>query len=128
MLPRAQRLVKPSDFTRAFRKGRAQSDDLLLAKVLTRKEPGFRLGVSVGKKVGPSVVRNRVKRRLREATRSVSPELKVPVDLVLVAKLPASGASYADLRGSLVRLLSRAGVLQAPRGEPDPGRSERAGE
>lgn len=70
-----------------------------------------RCGLSVGKRVGKAVVRNRVKRRLREIVRFAP--LKPGWDLVLIARTPSASASFAELKGAVTELLIRAKILGA---------------
>ena len=80
-------------------------------------EPGpARVGVVAGKRVGGAVVRNRVKRRLREALRRELPRIPAGWDLVCGAKPPSAKAPYAALTAELRALLSRAGLLTGPGG------------
>lgn len=65
-----------------------------------------RLGITVSKRVGNAVVRNRVKRLIREAFRQIE-HLQVASDLVVIAKREANGAPFATIRGELSHLLSR---------------------
>ena len=111
MLPRERRLTDSNAFGQVFRYGRGVSDALLVLKA--RRLPGeeIRAGVSVSKKLGKAHVRNRVKRRLREALRSYLPAMKPGAHLVVVAKPGAQDAPYAALHASLGDLLKRAGLL-----------------
>ncbi len=68
-----------------------------------------RYGFSVSRRVGNAVVRNRVRRRLREIMRAAS--LKPGWDIVLLARPAAATIDYATLRKSVVRLLSQAQLL-----------------
>ncbi len=65
-----------------------------------------RCGFSVGKRVGKAVVRNKVKRRLREIVR-LTP-IHPGWDIVLIARQAAVAAGYADLNATVTRLLERA--------------------
>ncbi|MBM3457518.1 MAG: ribonuclease P protein component, partial [Armatimonadetes bacterium] len=68
MLPRTHRLRHRSDYQGLYRAGRGWSHSLLTLQ-LAPQETGQRVGVVVSKKVGGAVVRNRVRRRIREAVR-----------------------------------------------------------
>ena len=67
-----------------------------------------RLGITVGRKAGPSVQRNRFKRRVREWFRQHRGELETAVDIVVIARRPAVGLSLAELGDRLSQLLGLA--------------------
>jgi len=90
--PRRRRLSRSGDFRRAYRKGSSKATRHLVLYRFDRGESdsGLRLGVSVSRKLGDSVTRNRVKRVLKEAFwAEINPE-KAEHDFVLVAR-PAVG-------------------------------------
>ncbi len=70
-----------------------------------------RIGISVSKRVGGAVVRNRVRRRVREAVRLRHPELRPSQDLVFIARPASAEADWPALRGATDDLLRRARVL-----------------
>jgi ribonuclease P protein component len=106
---REQRLRKSSDFANAYREGRSFSSRLLVIRPRASGLPHNRYGFVTSRAVGKAVVRNRVRRRLREAVRSFT--LKEGWDIVVIARRTAVEATYQELRGSLAALLSRAGVV-----------------
>jgi ribonuclease P protein component len=73
-----------------------------------------RVGFSVSKKVGKAVVRNRVKRRLREAVRHELPSIRPGTDLVFIARSAAAEASYWEIAEAVQAALRRAGALTRP--------------
>ena len=73
-------------------------------------EPAFRLGVSTSKRLGKAVVRNKVRRRLRELVRARLRGLRTGWDVVIVARPPAASASFVDLGAAVDLLLARAGI------------------
>ena len=83
--------------------------------VLTDASPGgdrpARVGFVTSKRVGGAVVRNMVRRRLREAVRVSRPHLKAGCWLVLVARYTAAKASAAELAQEWLRLARRASIL-----------------
>ena len=79
------------------------------------KENGLesnRLGFSVSKKVGKSVVRNRIKRIYREAFKILNSNLKNGFDLIVVARKPAAKSTFIEAEEELRKICSRAGLLK----------------
>ena len=90
-------LKQNSDFRRLYAKGRS-SANRFLALYCRRNGRGVnRMGYTVSAKLGGAVVRNRVRRRLREIARLNMPALKTGWDIVVVARSRAVDASYAEL-------------------------------
>lgn len=119
--PPALRIRRGSEFDRAFREGASAGDELLVVHALPNGGPEPRLGLAVGKAVGGSVARNRVKRLLREAFRLHRAELPPGHDLVVVAKaadparwtLAACAASLASLAAKAAQRRAKGGGRRA---------------
>ena len=119
MLPAEQRLRENRDFRLIYARGRSHADSLAVIYVLRRNgdyanaAPGRRIGFVVSKKLGDAVVRNRIKRRLREAVRLHLPDLREgPFDVIFVGRTGAKGADWSAIQATVGELLRRAGMLR----------------
>ncbi len=112
MAPAPQRLKRRAEFLRVAARGRKVPVTGLVLQALARPDEGpARLGFTVTKKVGNAVVRNRTRRRLKEAARLLLRDAPVQgVDLVLVGREATRKRPFAALLDDLRRALDRAGV------------------
>jgi ribonuclease P protein component len=111
--PAARRLKLSREFARVRTKGRTVRGKLLFLGVLKLEaNTGFRVGFVTSKRVGGAVVRNRIRRRLREIVRRHQHEIGNDVWLVLVARPAAARASSARLEDEWLRLAQRASILR----------------
>ncbi|MEW6256886.1 MAG: ribonuclease P protein component [Pseudomonadota bacterium] len=118
------RLRKRRDFLAAAKAQKAGVASLLLQGRNRGDTPQVRVGFTVTKKVGNAVVRNRIRRRLREAARAAMPSACRPGhDYVLIARLQALHAPFPDLVRDLQRALTR---LHAPAGKTPADKIARA--
>jgi ribonuclease P protein component len=101
-----QYLTKAAQFASVYSRGGSWANDLVVMRASPNGLGASRYGISVSRRVGNAVVRNRVKRRLREILRPVP--LAPGWDIVLIARAAAANAGYADLEKSVKGLLSRA--------------------
>jgi len=74
-----------------------------------------RLGITVSGKVGGAVVRNRVRRRLKEIYRLSECEMKTGFDIVIVARVKSRHVTYRELRGAALSALRKLAVVGASR-------------
>ena len=96
-------LKKNSDFRRLYAKGKSAVTPYLVLYARPNRLAENRLGYTVSAKLGHAVVRNRVRRRLREIYRLNAPRLKCGYDIVIVARARAVGAPYAKLDAAFLR-------------------------
>jgi ribonuclease P protein component len=116
---RRGRLTRSADFERVYRQGRSHGNRYLVLYAFPRGgEEEARLGVSVSRKVGGAVERNRVKRLLREAFAARLDGLAPGQDLVVVARPDvwelAEREGLAGVQAALGELVEKAGVGPAP--------------
>ena len=103
-------LTRPEQYALVYNKGSSRISSLVVMKVL-RNELGLsRYGFSVSRRVGKAVVRNKVKRLLREILRQTS--LQPGWDIIFIARPTAATADYSSLEKSVYDLLSRAQLLK----------------
>jgi ribonuclease P protein component len=112
-MARVWRLRPRGEFERIRQNGRSWPHRFFVLIVLPhpdRPEAPPRIGVAAGKRLGNAVIRNRFKRRLREAVRRVYPNIHGGVDLILIARAPIAEASVAQIAAALTESLQRAGA------------------
>ncbi len=101
---RRSRLLRHADFDRVYRQGRRHFAAHITVFYLARPEgDGLRVGFTVGRALGGAVVRNRMKRRLREAVRLHLPEMAIPVDVVINPKKSMLEMEFSELCKEVTR-------------------------
>lgn len=110
-MQRQYRLKRRAAFQYVYRKGdSASAGDVIL--LCARSREGLKIGLSVSKKVGGAVVRNRVKRLLRAAIDPILDSIDAKYMYVLVARPSLAGKSYDSVCASVRSAFERAGRLK----------------
>lgn len=112
--PGLYRLTLRRDFDRVFRSGRRGSSDLVTVWAVRGEGPVVRVGFAVGRRLGGAVVRNRIRRRLREALRQELFGVPPGTDVVIVARPGCLDAHFGGLREALRIALKKAGAWVGP--------------
>jgi len=105
------RLTRSEDFKRVRRSGKSYAHPLVVLIVQNNNQPRVKIGVTAGRTVGTAVYRNRAKRLLREAMRTLLPNIASGLDLILIARPGLVSATLEDTRRALLNLLQRARIL-----------------
>lgn len=111
---KSYRVKKEADFQQVFEKHDSVANrQFVIYQMEKPDQPHFRVGISVGKKIGNAVHRNWVKRRVRQSITELKPYLKQDVDILIIARPIADGLSMKEVKSSLVRVLHLAHLLDA---------------
>ena len=103
----SESLKKNSDFQQVYRHGTSYVNRYLVMYVLENQYMKNRLGISVSKKVGNSVVRHRVTRLIRESYRLNELLFKKSLDIVVIARPSAKEKSYQEIESALLHLAKK---------------------
>lgn len=95
--------LQRQDFAKVYKRGRSKANRVLIMYLLPSNES--RLGISVSKKVGNSVVRHRIKRLIKEAYRLNVDHIEKGYNLVLIARDTARDKSYSEIESALIHLV-----------------------
>lgn len=108
-----QSIKKNFQFRFVYNKGKSLANRLLVMYVVKNKKytDTNRLGISVSKKVGKSVVRSRVTRLIKESYRLSEENIKQGYDIVVIARVSANGADYKEINKALLSLLKKHDLL-----------------
>ena len=110
--PHPERLKKRWEFQRGYKKGRKYWNRYFVVYVNRNALRRARLGVTVSKKVGNSVKRNRVKRLIRESFRLSKSKILPGYDIIVVSRPPAVNLKYQQAEEALLQLLRNAKILR----------------
>ena len=100
----SESLKKTKDFQNVYRRGKSYANRYLVMYVLSNQTEGNRLGISVSKKVGNSVIRHHLTRLIRESYRLHEDMFNSGLDIVVVARSTAKDISYHEVESVLLHL------------------------
>ncbi len=104
------RLTRSDDFKRVRRSGKSYAHPLLVLVVQAGEHGQLRVGVAASRSIGTAVHRNRAKRVMREAMRTLIPSLGTGWDILCIARPPLLDCDMFQVREALLTLLRRAGL------------------
>lgn len=114
MLPTSERLRSNREFQQVYKEGKSYAEGPVVLYLVKTNDPAMRMaGFSVSKKIGNAVVRNGVKRRMRESYRAVLGALPKGYMAVFIARRSAAEADYDSIQAGVRGVLTRAGLLKA---------------
>lgn len=109
--PRRERLTRQSEYVDVYRNGEKRVGRVFICYAVRRQGQGRKLGIAVSRKIGKAVVRNRLKRYVREIYRTHRTLLAENAHIVLVARPAAADLDYAACEEAIRKLLREGGLL-----------------
>ena len=106
-MKKSESLKKNKDFQIVYQQGTSQANRYLVMYVLKNQYMKNRLGISVSKKVGNSVVRHRLTRLIRESYRLNETDFDSNLDIVVVARAAAKGKSFHEIESAFMHLAKK---------------------
>ena len=100
----SESLKKNKDFQYIYRKGQSYANKYLVMYIYQNQSKKNRLGISVSKKVGNSVVRHRLTRLIKESYRLQEDRFHNGLDIVIIARTGAKGRTYKEIESALIHL------------------------
>ncbi len=100
----SESLKKNSDFQKVYKRGKSYANKYLIVYIIKNDLEINRLGISVSKKVGNSIIRHRVTRLIRESYRLQEGHFQCGFDIVVVARVGVRGRSYNEVESALLHI------------------------
>ncbi|WP_096186089.1 ribonuclease P protein component [Evansella halocellulosilytica] len=115
-MKKENRLKKNEEFQIVFQRGTSVANrQFVVYQVEKKAQKDVRIGLSVSKKIGNAVTRNRIKRLIREVLRDLIPELKQNYDLIIIARKPVAEMNQHEVKKSINHVLNRAKLIKRVR-------------
>ena len=100
----SESLKKNKDFQLVYKCGKSYANKYLVMYIKENNTGKNRLGISVSKKVGNSIVRHRLTRLIRESYRLQEDRFRCGIDIVVIARIGAKGRTYKDIESALLHV------------------------
>ncbi|MBC1475058.1 ribonuclease P protein component [Listeria grandensis] len=112
-MKKAYRIKKDDEFQRVFKKGKSFANRQFVVYIFKREDlTHFRIGLSVSKKIGNAVVRNRIKRCIRQTFHELNEQVAPGYDYIIIARKPAANMDFHEIKKSLMHVLKLSRVLK----------------
>ncbi|MDH6364344.1 ribonuclease P protein component [Enterococcus sp. PF1-24] len=112
-MKKAYRVKKEQEFQKVFQQGRSCANRNFVVYTIDKpKNQHFRVGLSVGKKIGNAVERNRVKRQIRAVIFEMKDQIKENQDFIVIARPTASQLSAPEMKKNLTHVLNLAQLIK----------------
>ena len=108
----SESLKQNADFQKVYKEGKSFANKYLVMYVLENRTGQNRLGSSVSRKVGNSIVRHRITRLIRESYRLQEDIFNSGLDMVVIARRSAEGKTFQEIESALLHLGKLHGILK----------------
>ena len=105
------RLKNSADYKRVRRSGKSYAHPLVVLLVMSVPDEPTQIGIVAGKSVGNAVQRNHAKRMLREALRSILPQVKTGLKIILISRAPILKAELPEIQETMKQLFKKANLF-----------------
>ena len=108
----SESLKKNMDFQNVYKNGKSYANKYLVMYILENQSNRNRIGISVSKKVGNSVIRHRITRLVRESYRLQEDVFNSSLDIVVIARAAAREVGYKEIESALLHLGNLHGIIK----------------
>ena len=116
-LPKSSIIRNKFEFNRVYSKGRSYVNQMMIIHVVNSDNVKGKVGFAVGKKIGNAVVRNRIKRLMREAYRIGQYSINQNISMILIARKPLADAKSYLVQKAFMNLCKKAKILKGSSNE-----------